>query len=275
MSTPFFKLTHFEVINDYRIMLNQASDMTERVKADLDLASDRAFIQLHQPSLDDTFLQVNEQLRNWPELFDWPHRIFYQQSDLITDIRLFDAEYSRVIDQLTATERKGLVSELDFSQSPFELNGRMKVMSPGAGYSFAQQTKQLIYNLWYQYDGASFACRNLYQRASSILPRLINFMQAAISAYARAKNIDPLSDDSRILTVRTLIQKTERDLEKLTAARKDLSEGYSNLADFLSGALSEFVNLFPSVTIEGFHHVIESAMIRLELAEALTRHTRD
>lgn len=275
MSIPFFKLTHFEVINGYRMMLDQALDMTERVKADLGLASDQAFIQLHQPSLDDTFLQVNEQLRNWPELFDWPHRIFYQQSDLITDIRLFDSEYSRFIDQLNATERKGLVSALDFSQSPFELNGRMKVMSPGAGYSFAQQTKQLIYNLWYQYDGASFACRNLYQRASSILPRLINFMQAAISAYARAKNIDPLSDDSRILTVRTLIQKTERDLEKLTAARKALSEGYSNLADFLSGALSEFVDLFPSVTIEGFHHVIESAMIRLEQAEDLTRHTQD
>lgn len=274
MSTPYFKLSHFETISNYRLTLRQAQQLTEHAKTDLGLTSNQVFIQLHQPSLDNTFRQAKGQLKHWPELFDWPNRIFYQQVDLVADIRRFAAEYSRVIDGMNSVEREGFLASLDFSRAPFELSGRLKVLSPGAGYPFAQQTKQHLFNLWHQYDGAAFTCSNLYQNSSLVLPRLITFLQAAIDAYARANNVDPLGNDPRIVTVRVLIQKIESDAERLAEATRDLSEGYSSLASFLMGALNEFVNLFTSITIVQFRNMIESAMIRLELAEELIGHTR-
>lgn len=274
MSAPFFKLGHFEALNAYRITLQEALPTTEQVKADLGLTSNQAFIRLYQPSLDNALMQVRAQLQNWPTILEWPSLIFYQQSDLVADIKRFGTEYSRVLRTMSATERNGFLSSLDFSRAPFELNGRLKVLRPDAGYPFAQQTKQQLFNLWYQYDGAAFTCSNLYQNSSLILPRLVTFLQAAIEAYASTNNIDPLGNDPRIVTVRTVIKKTESDLASLAEATRDFAEGYSNLTSFLTGSLSEFVNLFTSITIERFRDMVESAMIRLELAEELISHTR-
>jgi hypothetical protein len=274
MSAPFFKLDHFEALNAYRITLQQLLPTTEQVKADFGLTSNQAFIRLHQPSLDNTLIQVRAQLQNWPKVLEWPSLIFYQQSDLIGDIKRFGIEYSRVLNTMSVTERNGFLSSLDFSRAPFELDGRLKVLSVGPGYPFAQQTKQQLFNLWYEYDGAAFTCSNLYQNSSLILPRLITFLQAAIEAYASTNNIDPLGNDPRIVTVRTVIKKTESELASLAEATRDFAEGYSSLAGFLTGSMSEFVNLFTSITIEQFHDRVESAMIRLELAEELISHTR-
>jgi hypothetical protein len=274
MSAPLFKLSHFEALNSYRISLQQALPTIERVKADLGLISNQAFMRLHQPSLDNALMQARAQLQNWPQILEWPSLIFYQQSDLIADIKGFNAEYSRVLSTMSATERRGFLSSLDFSRAPFELNGRLKVLRPGAGYPFAQETKQQLFNLWHQYDGAAFTCSNLYQNSSLILPRLINFMEAAIDAYASANNVDPLSNDPRIVTVKALIQTTENDLARLAEATRDFSEGYSNLASFLAGALNELVDLFTSITIERFYAMVESVVIRLEFAEKLISHTR-
>lgn len=274
MPKPYFKLSHFEAISNYRMTLRQAQQLTEHAKTDLGLTSNQAFIRLHQPSLDNTFRQAEGQLKHWPALFDWPNRIFYQQVDLVADIRRFAAEYSRVIDGMNLVEREGFLASLDFSRPPFGLSGRLKVLSPGAGYPFAQQTKQHLFNLWHEYDGASFTCNNLYQDSSPILPRLINFLQAAIVACASANNVDPLGNDPRIVTVRALIQKIESDVARLAEATRDLSEGYSSLASFLMGSLNEFVNLSTSITIVRFHNMVESAMIRLELAEELIEHTQ-
>jgi hypothetical protein len=274
MSKAYFKSSHFQVISNYRNTLAQLSEMTDRVKADLGLTANEAFIRLHQPSIDNVFLQARGQLQHWPELFEWPNRGFYQQMDLVADIRRFDAEYSRVLGGMSRVEREGFLSSLDFSRAPYELNGVLKVLSPAAGFPFAQQTKQHLFNLWHQYDGAAFTCSNLYQDSSLILPRLIDFMDAAINAYASANGIDPLSNDHRIVAVRALMQTTRAELGALAETTRDLSEGYSNLASLLSGALGEFANLYTSATIEEFQAMVESAMIRLELAEELIGHTR-
>lgn len=274
MSKAYFKLSHFQVISNYRNTLAQLSEMTDRVKADLGLTANESFIRLHQPSLDNVFLQARGQLQHWPELFEWPNRIFYQQMDLVADIRRFDAEFSRILGGMNRAEREGFLSSLDFSRAPYELNGLLKVLSPAAGFPFAQQTKQHLFNLWHQYDGAAFTCSNLYQDSSLILPRLIDFMDAAINAYASANSIDPLSNDHRIVAVRALRQTIRAEIGGLAETTRDLSEGYSSLASFLMGSLNEFVNLSTSITIVRFHNMVESAMIRLELAEELIEHTQ-
>lgn len=274
MPKPFFTLDNFEALNRYRITLQQARETTDRVKRELGLNDNQAFIRLHQPSLDNAFLQVRSQLQNWPELFEWPNRIFYQQSDLVGDIKRFDADYSRVMEGMTAAEREGFLSELDFSRAPFELNGRLKVLSVGAGLPFAQQMKQHVINLSTQYNSASFTCSDLYQNSSLILPRLINFMQMAVETYARESNVDPLGNDARIAVVKALIEKTKDDQRQLTDASMELSEGYSSLARLVSGALDEFKELFTSIRMQRFHEMVESALSRLELAEGLTGHTR-
>ncbi len=274
MSTPFFALTNFEALNRYRITLQLAKETTDRVKQELGLTSNQAFVQLHQPSLDMTLIQVRGRLQSWPELFEWPNRIFYQQSDLVGDIRRLDAEYSRVLDGMNTAERGGFLSALDFSRAPFELNGRMKVLSVGPGFSFAQQVKQHVLNLNNQYNSAAFTCSNVYQNSSLILPRLINFMQVAIETYAKERNVDPLGNDARIVTVRALIEQMKDEQRLLADASRDLSEGYSNLERLVSGALDEFKDLFTSITLQRFHEMIESALVRLELAEELIEQTR-
>ena len=200
------------------------------------------------------------------------NRIFYQQSDLVGDIRRLDAEYSRVLDGMNTAERGGFLSALDFSRAPFELNGRMKVLSVGPGFSFAQQVKQHVLNLNNQYNSAAFTCSNVYQNSSLILPRLINFMQVAIETYAKERNVDPLSNDAGIVTVRALIEQMKDEQRLLADASRDLSEGYSNLERLVSGALDEFKDLFTSINLQRFHEMIESALVRLELAEELIEH---
>ena len=54
----------------------------------------------------------------------------------------------------------------------------------------------------------------------------------------------------------------------------DISEGYTNLERLVSGAVDEFIDLLTSMTLQRFHDMIESALVRLELAEELTEHTR-
>lgn len=274
MSAPLFKLAHFESLNRYRITLQQAHESTERIKADLGLASNPAFIRLHQPALEHMRIQIQGQLQNWPEMLEWPYRIFYEQSDLVGDIQRFSSEYSRVIRSMTRSERKGLLSTLDFAAKPFELNGRLKLLNPGAGYPFALQMKQQVFDLWMKYDRAAFTAKDLYARSSMILPRLVDFIQGAITAYAKANTLDPLGNDAGIVGLRAMIEESKRQRVELADATTDLSEGYASLASFLSGSLSEFTNLFTSVSIERFEEMIESAMYRLELAEKLISHTR-
>ena len=54
----------------------------------------------------------------------------------------------------------------------------------------------------------------------------------------------------------------------------DISEGYISMERLVSGAVDEFIDLFASMTLQRFHDMTESALIRLELAEELTEHTR-
>lgn len=274
MPVPFFTLTNFEALNRYRITLQQAQGTIDRMKQELNLTSNKRFCQLHQPSLDNAFIEVSNQLRNWPELFEWPNRIFYQQSDLVIDIRLLDAEYSRVINGMTWAERGGFLSGLDFSRAPFELNGRFKVLSVRAGLPFAQQLKQHVLNLTTQYNTASFTCSDVYQKSSLILPRFLNVMEAAIETYARESSVNPLGNDARIVAVRTSIEEMRNDQRRMADASRELSEGYSNLARLVSGALDEFKDLLTSITLQRFHEMVESALVRLELAEELTGHVR-
>lgn len=274
MSTPFFKPDNFEALNRYRMTLQEAKQTTDRVKEELALTSNQAFIQLHQPSLDNAFIQVRGQLQNWPELFEWPNRIFYEQSDLVGDIKRFDAEYSRIMDEMTREERAGFLSALDFSRAPYELNGRLKILSVGPGFPFGLQLKQHVINLANQYRIASVTCNNVYQNSSLILPRLMDFMQVAIDTYARENTVDPLGSDAKIAMVMTLMEQMKEDGKLLADASRDLSEGYVNLERLVSGAVDEFIDLFTSITLQRFHDKIESALVRLELAEELTEHTR-
>lgn len=274
MSAPLFKWAHFDALNRYRITLHQAFETTERIKADLGLASDQAFIRLHQPALEHMHIQVQAQLRYWPEILEWPYRIFYEQSDLVADLERFSSDYFRVVDALTRSERKKLLSTLDLSQPPFELNGRLKILSPTAGYPFAMQVKQQIFDLWIKYDRAAFTAKDLYSRSSLVLPRLVDFMQGAINAYAKNRKLDPMGSDGRIVGVRAMINDMKNLHAQIADATRDLGEGYANLASFLSGSLSDFKDLFTSISIERFGEMIESAMPRLELAEKLISHTR-
>lgn len=274
MSTLRFKRTNFDVLNRYRITLHQASELTERVKADLGLNADPAFIRLYQPGLENTLRMVKAQLKYWPDILERPYHIFYQQSDLLADIQRFDDELSRVVSTMDRAWPEPLLSTLDFAVKPFELNGRLKVLRSAAGYPFAVQVKQHVLDLWLQYDRAFFTTNDLYARAPFSLPRLLDFLEGAVDAYVTGKNLGRRRNDPKVVAVVAIIDKIRRDHAEVMDILRNLNEGYADLASFMSGALSEFKDLFASISIERFQEMIEGAMPRFEIAEEWIDHTK-
>lgn len=271
MYSRSFPLSHYDVLSRYRLTLQQAVETTERIKSDFGLRSNAAFMQLHEPSLEHIFIQARGQLANWPDLLQWPYKVFYQQSDLAVDIMRSHSSLNAVIATMPLSERKGFLSTLDFARAPFELNGQLKILKPTLGLPFARQVKQCVEQLWLEYDRGAFTLKDLYPRASVVIPRLIDFMQGAINAYAAANNLDPTGTDRKLVAVRLMIDNMKADHLKLADAVRDLSEGYSQLAYLLSGSAGQLTDLFTTITIQQFQQKLESASTYLELAEAAVK----
>lgn len=273
MYSKSFPLAHYDALNRYRLTLQNAEEMTKGIKADLGLKSDPVFIRLHQPSLDHTFIQVKGQLANWADLLNWPYRIFYQQSDLVADIKRLNSDLNAVVAAMRPNERRGFLSTFDFSQPPFALAGQLKLFTPTLGLPFAQKVKQTVEQLWQEYDRAAFNLDDLDLRVSLVLPPLIRFMQAAIKAYAAANNLDAEGNDRRIVAVRLMINTMDADSIKLAYAIRQLSAGYAELAFLLSESARQFTNIFTSTTLQQFQEKLKAAVVCLETAEAKLRPT--
>jgi hypothetical protein len=274
MSQQPFRLSHYETFDRYRRVLQGAKQTVEQVKTALGLTAHHTFIKLHQPALNGLFIQIRAELEYWPDELLWGFPVFYHQSVLAADIHCFCEDYSRVSSQLTADAQAGALSALDFSLAPFALKGRLKVLNAGTGYRFASQLKQRVFNLYAHYDQAAFKTNALYLRSSNLLPRLIDFMEGAIKAYADIHRLDPLGADRKILAVRATIETLSATDKSYSHATMAVSEGYSNMSHALAGATDVFKTLFQTTTVRQFMRMSESVRIRFEQAEKLIQHTQ-
>ena len=262
---------HFQTLSEYHTTLTRMPQRAQWLVEHLGIGNEPLFLQLYKPALDKTLWLASNRLNQWPDLYTVYPKAFHDQQRLNADIRLFNERFESTLDTLPRDQRQDYLSKLDLRQSPFQLEGKLLVLTVGPAWPFAQEMKAKVTQTYSAFYSGAGVIDRLYQNNREILPRFEDFMNGSLDVYIGKHKLDPSKGDARTAVVKGDIEQTELQISSLVRATEELHEGFARLVNMQGEASKEFSSLFSTISAANFQLMVELAIHSLDEAERMAR----
>lgn len=271
MQDALISSRHFDTLNHYHATLVQLPQQAHLIIKRLSIDTDPRFLTVYQPALNQTLWLASNRLAQWQDLSVIYPNAFHEQQRVNADIRQFNAIFEATLASMSAAQRRDYLSNLDLRQLPFLMEGKLKVLTVGPAWPFAQQMKAMVSQSFMAFHTGAGIINQLHQNNREILPRFMDFLRGALETYLRPNKHGQNGGDANTAAVNEEISQMAQQLQTLTQATEQLSEGFSRLVNVQSIALSEFSTLLSTISIADFQLMVELAIPSLNEAEQTAR----